>query len=157
MAGAAALAYKLGLSEAQIAAGIGKLEPVEHRLQLLPGPITVIDDAFNANPVGSGEALEVLKSFPGRRIIITPGMVELGEEQAALNQAFGLHMASCVDVAILVGPNAPAIKAGLLEGGFPAERLVEVESLAQATEKLPLYQQPGCTVLFENDLTDNYN
>lgn len=157
VAGAAALAYKLGLSEAQIAAGIGKLEPVEHRLQLLPGPITVIDDAFNANPVGSSEALEVLKSFPGRRIIITPGMVELGEEQAALNQAFGLHMASCVDVAILVGPNAPAIKAGLLEGGFPEDRLVEVESLAQATEKLPLYQQPGCTVLFENDLTDNYN
>lgn len=63
VAGAAALAYKLGLSEAQIAAGIGKLEPVEHRLQLLPGPITVIDDAFNANPVGlqrSAGGIEVL-------------------------------------------------------------------------------------------------
>ena len=157
IAGAAALSYRLGLSGDAIAAGIRRLQPVEHRLQLIKGPVTVIDDAFNANPIGSGEALEVLQSFPGPRIIITPGMVELGEEQAALNRAFGAHMAACVDIAILVGPNGKDMEAGLLEAGFPAQNLLLVDSLAQATEKLPAYQQPGCTVLFENDLTDNYN
>lgn len=157
VAGAAALAYYLGLTGAQIAAGIAKLEPVEHRLQLIKGPVTVIDDAFNANPVGAGEALEVLKSFPGRRIIVTPGLVELGEEQAALNQEFGAHMAECADIALVVGPNGPAIEAGLLGAGFPASCLIRVDTLAQAMEKLPLYQEPGCAVLFENDLTDNYN
>lgn len=157
VAGAAALAYYLGLSAEQIAAGIAKLEPVEHRLQLIRGPVTVIDDAFNANPVGAGEALEVLKSFPGRRIIVTPGLVELGEEQNALNQEFGAHMAACADIAILVGPNGPAMEAGLLSEQFPTNCLIRVDSLAQAMEKLPLYQEPGCAVLFENDLTDNYN
>ena len=155
--GAAALAYYLGLTGEEIAAGIANLAPVEHRLQLIKGPITVIDDAFNANPVGAGEALEVLKRFPGRRIIVTPGLVELGEEQGALNQEFGAHMAACTDIAILVGPNGPAMEAGLLSEDFPESCLIRVDTLAQATEKLPLYQEPGCTVLFENDLTDNYN
>ncbi len=155
--GAAALAYYLGLSGEEIAAGIAKLEPVEHRLQLIQGPITVIDDAFNANPVGAGEALEVLKRFPGRRIIVTPGLVELGEEQAVLNREFGAHMANCADIAILVGPNGAAMEEGLLGAGFPESCRIRVDSLAQAMEKLPLYQEPGCTVLFENDLTDNFN
>ncbi|MEA5060741.1 MAG: UDP-N-acetylmuramoyl-tripeptide--D-alanyl-D-alanine ligase [Candidatus Pelethousia sp.] len=157
VAGAAALAHWLGLTEEQIAAGVAKLTPVEHRLQLLEGPVTIIDDAFNANPVGAGEALEVLKSFPGRRIIITPGMVELGEEQETLNRAFGAHMAACADIAILVGPNGPAMEDGLLSASFNQSCLIRVETLAQAMEKLPLYQEPGCTVLFENDLTDNFN
>ena len=155
--GAAALAYYLGLTGEEIAAGIANLAPVEHRLQLIKGPITVIDDAFNANPVGAGEALEVLKRFPGRRIIVTPGLVELGEEQGVLNEEFGAHMAACADIAILVGPNGPAMEAGLLSEDFPESCLIRVDTLAQATEKLPLYQEPGCTVLFENDLTDNYN
>lgn len=157
IAGAAALSYRLGLRPEQIAAGVAKIQPVEHRLQLIEGPVTVIDDAFNANPVGAGEALEVLKGFPGRRIIVTPGMVELGEEQASLNRAFGAHMAGCVDIAILVGPNGADMEAGLLEAGFPGACALRADTLAQATELLPRYQKPGCTVLFENDLTDNYN
>ena len=157
IAGAAALAYYLGLTGDEIAEGISKLEPVEHRLQLISGAVTVIDDAFNANPVGAGEALEVLKSFTGRRIIVTPGMVELGEEQAQLNREFGAHMADCADIAILIGPNGQDMEEGLIEAGFPAECLLRVDTLAQATEKLPLYQEAGCVVLFENDLTDNYS
>ena len=129
---------------------------MEHRLQLIEGPVTVIDDAFNANPVGAAEALEVLKGFPGRRIIVTPGMVELGIEQDDANREFGAHMAACVDIAILVGPNGQSMEEGLLQAGFPRECVIRVDTLAQATEKLPLYQEPGCTVLFENDLTDNY-
>ena len=75
--GCIAIAVYLGLSNEQIANGIKKLEPIPHRLQLLPssnGSI-VIDDAFNSNPVGSKAALDVIKKFDGRKIIITPGMV----------------------------------------------------------------------------------
>ncbi|MPN57128.1 hypothetical protein SDC9_204822 [bioreactor metagenome] len=84
-------------------------------------------------------------------------MVELGEEQETLNRAFGAHMAACADIAILVGPNGPAMEDGLLSASFNQSCLIRVETLAQAMEKLPLYQEPGCTVLFENDLTDNFN
>ena len=77
--GAIAIAVRLGLTNEQIANGVKKIKPIEHRLQMIDGAngITVIDDAFNSNPVGSKMALDVIKSFNGRKIIITPGMVEL--------------------------------------------------------------------------------
>ena len=85
---AAAAAYDLGLSLRQIAHGIEKLQPVKNRLELIsrPGSFTIINDAFNSNPVGAKAALNVLRAFPERRIIITPGMVELGAEEAEYNQ-----------------------------------------------------------------------
>lgn len=156
--GAAACAYKLGVRMDDIAEGIEKLEPVEHRLQLIKGPITVIDDAFNSNPVGSKEALMVLQSFDTKRIIVTPGMVELGEEEAELNRAFGRAMAQSTDIAILVGKSRiEPIREGLIEAGFDAASIVCVQTLAEATAVLPSYTEPGCVVLFENDLTDNYD
>ena len=77
--GCIAIAVHLGLTNEQISSGVAKIKPIEHRLQILPNTngITVIDDAFNSNPVGSKMALDVIKGFEGRKIIITPGMVEL--------------------------------------------------------------------------------
>lgn len=157
MVGAAALAYRLGMGMEEIAAAIAEAKPVEHRLQLIPGPVTVIDDAFNANPVGSKEALNVLSMFPGKKIIVTPGMVEQGAEEEQLNHEFGYHMAACSDIAIIIGKkHADPICEGLLDAHFPAENLVRAESLAEATELLKNYTEPGCVVLFENDLPDNF-
>jgi len=156
--GAAALAHYLGLTMDEIAAGIAKLKPISHRLELIPGPVTVIDDAFNANPAGTKAALQVLSSFPGRRLIVTPGMIELGEEEAALNEAFGEDIAKAADIAILIGKaHADPIERGLKNAGFPTSCIIRVASLDEATQKLPLYTEPGCVVLIENDLPDNYN
>ncbi len=156
---AASLAYKLGLTLEEIASGIAKTRPVEHRLQLIPGAVTVIDDAFNSNPVGSKEALKVLGSFEGqKRIVVTPGMVELGAEEAELNREFGRCIAENADVAIIIGKtHADPICEGILEAGFDTANLVRVESLNEATERLSQYGGAGSVVLFENDLPDNYN
>lgn len=156
---AAALAYKLGLTLEEIAAGVAKSRPVEHRLQLIKGAVTVIDDAFNSNPVGSKEALRVLGSFEGqKRIVVTPGMVELGTEEAELNREFGRCIAKNADVAIIIGKtHADPICEGILEAGFDEANLVRVDSLKEATEKLTQYGGAGSVVLFENDLPDNYN
>lgn len=158
--GAIAIAVFLGLSKEQIARGVAKIEAIEHRLQILPnanGSI-VIDDAFNSNPVGSKMALDVLKSFEGRKIIITPGMVELGEKEASFNQEFGNHMADCVDIAILVGvKRSQPIEKGLREKGFDPMNIHVVSSLQEATKKLGEITNPGDVILFENDLPDNYN
>jgi UDP-N-acetylmuramoyl-tripeptide--D-alanyl-D-alanine ligase len=157
IAGAAACAKQMGLTLAEIANGISKLEPVEHRLQLIPGPVTVIDDAFNANPEGTKYALEVLREFKGRRIIVTPGMVELGDEEDALNREFGRAIANSADIAILVGKgHVEPIREGLLSEGFDPDYIIKTDSLKSASELLPLYTTPGCVVLFENDLPDNY-
>lgn len=154
-----AVAWHLGLREEELLRGLKKLQPVEHRLQILPSGngLTVIDDAFNSNPTGAHAALDVLASFPNKRIIITPGMVELGKDEDAHNLAFGKKMASCVDVAILVGLNrVKPIVQGLEEGGFSKENLHLVRTLEEASKLLPTLAGAGDVVLFENDLPDNY-
>ena len=156
---AAMVALELGLELQQIARGISRLQPVEHRLQLLrkPGGITVIDDSFNSNPVSSGRALDVLRQFPGRRIVITPGMVELGPQEAEYNRQLGNTIASCADLAILVGvKHTRPILDGAIEAGFPAEACRQVASLEEAAALLREIGQSGDTVLFENDLPDHY-
>ncbi len=156
---AATVGLHLGMSLKQISRGISRIAPVEHRLQLIPSTgITIIDDAFNSNPRGAHAALHVLRDFPGRRIIITPGMVELGEGEAEFNHAFGMEMAGCVDVAILVGKKHTApIARGLKEAGFPKENLFIAATLDEATAILRQIGRPGDVALFENDLPDNYS
>ena len=154
-------ARKLGMTLEEIAFGVARCQPVEHRLQLLDGGasgVTIIDDAFNSNPVGAKAALRVLSRFPGRRIVITPGMVELGGEEAAFNEAFGEQMAKSVDVAILVGKrHVQPIVDGLLKAGFPQEQIHVVANLDESTKVLHSMMRAGDVVLYENDLPDNYS
>ena len=157
---AASVCLKLGLTMKQIAHGISRIEPVEHRLQLIsrPGRMTVIDDAFNSNIRGAKAAMEVLKNFPERRIVVTPGMVELGKEEKQLNRELGEKIAECVDVAILVGQkHTEPIREGILSKGFPEDKIHTVRSLNEAIELLNAITTPADTVLFENDLPDNYS
>lgn len=157
---AAMVAKRLGLTMEQIRAGIQKTEPVEHRLQLIKNPngMTIIDDAFNANPVGAEAALDVLRSFPGRKILVTPGMVEEGEQEAELNRRFGSQITGSADILILVGKkHTQPIADGALAAGFNADNLYPVSSLNEATVLLGQLGKPGDVVLFENDLPDNYN
>jgi UDP-N-acetylmuramoyl-tripeptide--D-alanyl-D-alanine ligase len=158
--GCACVAHRLGLTPAQIRLGIRKLQPVEHRLQLLPtaGGVTVIDDAFNANPSGVRAAMEVLSAFEGRKIVVTPGLVELGEREAEENRAFGRVMAGVADIVFLVGPkHTKPIYDGLVESGFSENAIQVFRSLSEASEALWKLAKPGDVVIFENDLPDNYN
>ena len=156
---AASVCLYLGLTEAQVARGVRKLQPVEHRLQLIsnPGGLTVIDDAFNSNILGARQAFRVLKDFSGRRIIVTPGMVELGDREEALNRELGEAMTDCCDQAILVGEKqSRPIREGLLQAGFPEAQILTVKNLSEAEEWLRTQAGAGDTVLFENDLPDHY-
>ena len=157
---ASLVAKHLGLTKEQIARGIRALKPIEHRLQLIrtSAGIGVIDDAFNTNPRSSREALKVLSSFPGQRIIVTPGMVELGEKEDEYNEEFGRAMAACVDRAVLVGKkHTLPIRKGLTEAGFPAEKIHAVSSLDEAVAVVNGVIRPGDTVMYENDLPDHYS
>lgn len=156
---AAGVCLHLHLTLEEIARGIAKLKPVEHRLQLIPGNgMTIIDDAFNSNPQGAMAALEVLKGFPGRRIIITPGMVELGDREEELNHQFGKAMAGSTDIVLLVGKkHTQPIYKGLTEAGFPEEAIHRVSSLDESTRVLHDLARAGDVVLYENDLPDNYS
>ncbi len=158
-----AVGRSMGIRLRALAAAATRLTPVAHRLALREeNGITVLDDAFNSNPVGAKGALEVLGQMAGggttgRRVVVTPGMVELGERQELENRAFGREMARHADLAVLVGPRQTApIRAGLADAGFPDEKVVVVKSLFEARDFLATWQRPGDAVLYENDLPDQY-
>ncbi|PEN13352.1 Mur ligase [Longibacter salinarum] len=155
---AIAVARSMGLRLRAMAHAIRRVDPVEHRLELRQrGAITVIDDAFNSNPVGARNAVEILGQMNGgRRVIVTPGMVELGERQWGENKQFGVHIAeNKLDLAVLVGPDqTEPIREGLREAGFPEHQTKVFSSLFDAQEFLQTYLREGDIVLYENDLPD---
>ncbi|MCI8554805.1 MAG: UDP-N-acetylmuramoyl-tripeptide--D-alanyl-D-alanine ligase [Clostridiales bacterium] len=154
--GSIAMACSLGIPLQELIYPVKTLRPVEHRLQLLPNGY--IDDAYNANPAGFRAALDVLAGFEGQRILVTPGMVELGERQEALNRELGGYAASRCDIAVLVGEKqAPPLKEGLLAAGFDEERLYVAPHLQDALNYINALPAEGPrTVLLENDLPDNF-
>ncbi|MCL2433579.1 MAG: UDP-N-acetylmuramoyl-tripeptide--D-alanyl-D-alanine ligase, partial [Clostridia bacterium] len=155
--GAAAVASALGVADNQLAAGIAKLEAVEHRLQIVrKDGVTVIDDAYNASPHGARAALEVIKEFPGRKIVITPGLVELGEAETEENRELGRAIAEAANILITVGltNRAEALAEGYKQSGGAEDTLWQAENLTEATEILGAILKTGDVVLFENDLPD---
>ncbi len=137
------------------------IEPIEHRLELKKvGNLYVIDDAFNSNPVGAKNAVEILGQFnSGRRIIITPGMIELGELQEEKNREFGRQIGQAnLDLVLLVGKNQTRpIQEGIQETKLPADNVQIVPSLLKANEIMQQFASAGDVVLYENDLPDSFD
>ncbi|MBZ0295383.1 MAG: UDP-N-acetylmuramoyl-tripeptide--D-alanyl-D-alanine ligase [Anaerolineae bacterium] len=157
---ATAVAVYEGMSLRDVAWQVRTLQPAESRLvrQSTAEGITIINDAYSANPVGAAQSLQVLGMHTsGRRLLVTPGMVELGDLMETENQKLGRTAAQYVTDVILVGEKQTApIKTGLIDAGFPADHLQTVETLA---ESIAWYQgnlKAGDTVLFLNDLPDTY-
>lgn len=158
--GAAAVASEMGMDLATISYAVKKLEPIEHRLQVKRSAgMTIIDDAYNSNPVGAGMALEVLQQMPAsRKIMVTPGMVELGNREQELNRAFGRQAAASCDYIILVGPRqTEPIQEGLKEVQYPQDQYYVAHNLQDALQHLKTVAILDSVVLFENDLPDTYN
>jgi UDP-N-acetylmuramoyl-tripeptide--D-alanyl-D-alanine ligase len=158
---AALVGAELGLAPEQIARALGQVDPPQHRLSPIvnrAAGIVVIDDAYNANPDGARAALEVLAAHPGeRRVLVTPGMVELGEREEAENERFGAAAAEVCDLVILVGEEQTApVRRGLEGAGFPAESVRVVADSGGAERLLAESSRAGDVILFENDLPDLY-
>ena len=161
LVGAFTMACALGKDPDYVIATIYNLEPANSRLNLRKnGDGFILDDSYNSNPIGFASALEVLEVLEGgRKILMTPGMVELGEIQAAENRQVALKAASICDLALVIGDtNKEALKAGLLEGGLALEQLMEFPNrdLALAYLTSPEHRQPKDMILIENDLPDLY-
>lgn len=155
-----AVGKELGLSIAELQRGVLQIKPIEHRLQIKKyGQITYIDDAYNSNPVGSKMALDVLKLMPGKKVIITPGMIEMGNKQYEVNYNFGKYIADSVDLAILVGiEQTKPIQKGLLDSKFDKDKLLILNDVKEAISIAQNYFPNKETyILLENDLPDIFN
>jgi UDP-N-acetylmuramoyl-tripeptide--D-alanyl-D-alanine ligase len=157
---ATAVAVQQGMSLREIARRVSGLQPAESRLvrQTTAQGITIINDAYSANPVGAVQALRVLGMHTtGRRLLITPGMVELGPMMDSENRRLGEAAAPHATDVILVGKQTEPIREGLLAADFPADHLQTVNTLAEAVEWYQRNLMAGDSVLFLNDLPDTYS
>ena len=148
------------MKPSEIAMGINRIKSVGHRLELMPNSkgVVVIDDSYNSNVDGFKMAMEVLDSFEGRKIILTPGLVELGKDENLYNYEMGKEMASHADKVIIIGThNAEMLIKGLVDGRFNREDIMFSKSLSRGNEELNSIIREGDVILFENDLPDNYN
>ena len=159
IAGAVAVAHSLGVSLKAMVPAVRQLEGAPHRLELKQaGDITIIDDAYNPNPAGAAVALETLGLCRGGRIVITPGLVELGEKELEYNRILGTQAAENCDLLILVGdqPRTEAIEAGAKEAGLAETAILRAATVQDAMAMARSARLDDKMVLLLNDLTDNY-
>lgn len=157
--GAVAAANGFGMPLNEMRLYVRRIEAVAHRMQLVEkGNVTIIDDAFNSNPAGCKAALETLSGMDGERILVTPGMVELGGKEAELNKEFGRQAAATCDRIVLVGTKqTEPIRQGILEAGFPEGKLKVFDEFKDAMAYVySVSTDKKKIVLLENDLPDNY-
>jgi UDP-N-acetylmuramoyl-tripeptide--D-alanyl-D-alanine ligase len=151
---AVAAALALGLGEEEVVARLPGLAPVANRLTRgrAPSGVTVLDDTFNSNPAGARAALDLLAgSAPGRRVVVTPGMVELGRRQRAENEALAAESRAAGAELVVVGrTNRRALLAGA------AGQAVTVRTREEAVRWVRAQLGPDDAVLYENDLPDHY-
>ncbi len=159
IAGAIAVAHTLGIPMEKLLYPVKQLESVPHRLQLVKqGSRILLDDSYNSNKNGFKAALDTLAMFKELRILMTPGMVELGEKQYDENKEVGCYAADKCDYAVLVGKEQTRpIQDGLLENHFPKNRMIVVDTLQEAFQMVnAIPNEKQKVVLIENDLPDNY-
>lgn len=159
IAGAIAVSNTLGISMDRLIYPVKQLESVPHRLQLLKkGEHTVLDDAYNSNKNGFKAALDTLAMFDELRILMTPGMVELGEKQYEENKEVGVYAYDKCDYAILIGKEqTKPIQDGLMEAGFAPNRMIVVDTIQEGFQMVnAIHSDKHKVILIENDLPDNY-
>jgi UDP-N-acetylmuramoyl-tripeptide--D-alanyl-D-alanine ligase len=158
LAGAFTLAAAVGVDPDVIVAALGTLRPVSNRLEVVEEKgVTWIRDAYNSNQFGFRAALEVAGALPvKRRFLATPGVIELGASQAAVNRALSREAAAVCDSTLVVSEtNRDAFAAGHKDAGRE-DRLVPVAGRKEAFEWLKAHVVDGDAVILENDLPDLY-
>ena len=157
---ALALGREFDISVSDLQQSVKKVKPVEHRLELKKlGNFFMIDDAYNSNPVGAENACKVLGMMPGTKIVVTPGMIELGEKENEYNKIFGEQISEVADYAILIGEKkTKPIKEGLLTKGFDKDKVIVFNDVREAYPYIEkIAKDKDVYALFENDLPDTYN
>ncbi len=148
-----AVAREIGLSDAEIASGLERFQPVGGRCRPMKvGPWTVIDDTYNASPTSMAAACDLLKDWqgPGRRWLVVGDMLELGPDSPEFHRQLGRRAArSNIDGLIAVGPQAGDTIAAAREAGMSAGQLAVCKDFATVFLHLDCWLTPGDVVLIK--------
>jgi UDP-N-acetylmuramoyl-tripeptide--D-alanyl-D-alanine ligase len=156
-----AAAMEIGMPIDDIIFTLKTVPQITHRLEVKrQDNYTIIDDAFNSNPGGFSAALDVLDSITpktGKRILVTPGMVELGGDHNSEHLKLGQKAAQTTDISIVVCPER--IKSfidGFNEANDKNAKLIKMTSFKEAEQWIVQNAEKQDVILLENDLPDLY-
>lgn len=162
----AALAFlaakKLGISHEAIIASLKTTPQIQHRLEVKKqGSITIIDNAYNSNPEGFKNALKLMdllsQNGNKRKILITPGVVELGRMHDEVHNELGRFSAEYADVVLLVNPNRiPTFIEGFYRAPLNGKIMIPCKSFKYAQDWINQNVKGNAVLLYENDLPDVY-
>ena len=157
-----ACGIEFGIDMESLQKAVAGVRPIEHRLEIKKlGNFNMIDDAYNSNPTGAENACKVLGMMPGIKIVVTPGMIELGAKEDEYNKIFGTQIADVADYVVLIGDKkTQPIKEGLLEKKFDKDKIIVFNDVREAYPfigNIANNNKKEVYALFENDLPDTYN
>lgn len=159
---AAACARAVGLPWAAIKGALASVPQIQYRLEVsrVSGQPTLINDAYNSNPIGFASALECLDALVelgGRRILVTPGMVELGAKHDEEHERLGMLAAEHSDIVVVVTPERiPTFMKGLEAANKGNVTVMTFDKQENAEDWVKRNWEAGDAVLFENNLPDLY-
>jgi len=151
-AAAASVGFAVGMDGQTIADALAKAEPVAGRQRILTtyDQVTVIDDAYNANPDSMRASLSMLSAFkvPGKRVVVLGDMGELGDYAQACHESIGSFAATLdIDRLICIGELSVYIAAAAAKSGLSSDKITQVDSLSEILKELDSYLEPGDVVL----------
>ncbi|MSQ30823.1 MAG: UDP-N-acetylmuramoyl-tripeptide--D-alanyl-D-alanine ligase [Dehalococcoidia bacterium] len=145
---AAATAFADGLAFDEVAGAIEALDvPLRLNVIALPSGITVLDDAYNAQPASTLAALDLLEEMPGRHLALLGDMRELGEVSRAEHERVGRRAAAVVAVLMTIGDDARSIHTAAIAAGLADA--THVTTLDEAVAALRARLAPGDVVLIK--------
>ncbi|MEX1003977.1 MAG: Mur ligase family protein [Acidimicrobiia bacterium] len=151
----------LDIDLGHVASRLGELPEVAHRRTVGRSErgFDIVDDTFNANPAGARAALELLSGLGrprGRKVVVTPGMIELGAAQDAANRTFALDASQhgVTDFVVVNRTNRPSLVTGAREAGIAS--VIVLDTREEAVRWVRETLAEGDAILYENDLPDHY-
>ena len=157
---AIACGLEFGLDMEELINAVKIVKPVEHRLEIKKlANFYQIDDAYNSNPIGARNACNILGMMPGYKIVVTPGMIELGEKEDEENRILGEEIAEVADLVILIGEKkTQPIREGLINKKFDKDKIIVFNDVREAFPYIgKIANEKEVYALFENDLPDTFN
>jgi UDP-N-acetylmuramoyl-tripeptide--D-alanyl-D-alanine ligase len=146
----AAVAHAMGLSLDVIMAGLRDVVGVPMRMQVerSANGVVIINDSYNANPSSVDVALEAVRRFSGRRVVVLGEMRELGDEGRRAHREIGERVATLdVDLLVTLGELGEAIAEGARSAGMPESAIRVCRSHQDAALNVTGYWRPGDVVL----------
>jgi UDP-N-acetylmuramoyl-tripeptide--D-alanyl-D-alanine ligase len=152
------IARSLSMKIEEIQRGVKKIDYIKHRLEPIFNKntgVTVIDDSYNANFNGIKSGLQVLNRAPGRKVVLTPGVVELGDKKEEIHKKIANLYSQNVDLVLLIkNSQTDIILKEFQKNNFKNYKIYETVEVAH--NDLANILQKGDTIIFQNDLGDHY-